>query len=258
LKRIKIIYVDDVSHALLSVQSRLKASCDVYPAKTTEILYEILEKVIPDLILLDINMPETDGYDVLRQLKGDFRYSDIPVVFLTAKNDKNSILEGIKLGAADYLTKPISDEKLLECIELQVNPEKREANKPIVLAVDDNPIMLKSISYILRDLYTVRTLATPEKLHSLLEHITPDLFLLDYNMPVLNGFDLAIMIRALPEHEKTPIIFISTEGTIDYVSVAVHLGASDFLVKPVDEVLLREKVTAHLEDYIIRRRLRPQ
>jgi PleD family two-component response regulator len=201
-------------------------------------------------------MPETDGYEVLRQLKADANYTFIPVVFLTSKSDRNSLLAGIKLGAADYLTKPISDAKLLECIEQQVDIAKQEANKPIILAVDDNPSILKTLSYILRDMYTIRTLATPEKLQSILARIVPDLFLLDYNMPILNGFDLAIMIRALPEHEKTPIIFITTEGSMDTVSVAVNVGASDFIVKPVDEKLLCEKVTAHLEDYIIRRRLR--
>jgi putative two-component system response regulator len=256
MSRKKIIYLDDVSFSLLSMQDRLKHRHDVYPAKTSEDLFLLLEKIDPDLILLDISMPGENGFEVLSRLKSYPHYADIPVVFFTSNNDRNSLLKGMKLGSADYLTKPITNEKLLKTIELHLDPEHRKSLKPVILAVDDNPSILKTINSFLHDRYTVRTLAAPEKLQGLLEVFTPDLFLLDYNMPVLNGFDLAILIRSLPNHENTPIIFITTEGSVDYVLVAVHLGASDFIVKPIDEAILREKVAMHLDDYIIRRRLR--
>jgi len=252
----KIIYVDDINYSLISLKERLKARYEVFTAQSSEILFEILEKITPELILLDINMPEVDGYSILRQLKADPRYSYIPVIFVTSNDDRQSLITGMELGAVDYLTKPFTDAKLLECIEMHLNPEKRDANKPIILAVDDNPSILKSINFLLNDIYAVRTLAAPEKLQELLNIMVPDLFLLDCNMPVLNGFDLVLMIRGLPEHAATPIIFITTEGTIDNISVAMHLGASDFIVKPIDETILREKTAAHLADYIMRRRLR--
>jgi two-component system chemotaxis response regulator CheY len=98
----------------------------------------------------------------------------------------------------------------------------------------------------LRDKYKVITLPRPEKLKGLLSNTTPNLFLLDFNMPGISGFDLIPVIRGHPGHESTPIIFFTSEGTIDHLTVAVDLGVCDFIVKPVDMDVLREKVAKHL------------
>ena len=126
-------------------------------------------------------------------------------------------------------------------------------DKPVILAVDDNSSVLKSINFFLRELYTVRTLVDPEKLQGLLEAITPDMFIFDYNMPELNGFDLIRLIRSVPEHENTPVIFITSEGKAEHISEALSLGACDYFVKPIDGELLREKVAIHLDGYLQRR-----
>jgi two-component system chemotaxis response regulator CheY len=65
-------------------------------------------------------------------------------------------------------------------------------------------------------------------------------------MPVLNGFDLIPMIRALPDHKDTPIIIITTEGTKDHVNEALTIGASDFIVKPFKPKELNDKVSKHI------------
>ena len=122
-----------------------------------------------------------------------------------------------------------------------------EAIKPVVLVVDDNPSILKSVNFFLREKYTVSTLPEPKKIEELLTKITPDLFILDCNMPDLNGFDLVPIIRNLPEHKDTPIIFLTGEDTNENFSEAIQLGASAFLTKPIDENLLREKAAEYLE-----------
>jgi len=123
---------------------------------------------------------------------------------------------------------------------------ENEAVKPVILAIDDNPSILKSINFFLRDDYTVSTLPEPTKILDLLAMITPDLFILDCNMPELDGFDLVPIIRSQPGHEDTPIIFLTGEGTQKNLTDAMQLGASDFLVKPIDENLLREKVAKYI------------
>ena len=256
MTRKSIILVDDVNFHLLSTKERLKKYYDIYPAQSAEALFELLTQTRPDLILLDVNMPGSDGFETLKKLKADERYSAIPVIFLSSKNDKKSVIQGMKCGAYDFITKPYNDADMIACIESLFDPTKRDANKPVILAVDDNPSMLKSIYFLLGNKYRVYTLPEPEKIKELLKMVTPDLFLLDCNMPVLNGFDLVPIIREIPAHDDTPIIFLTAEGSVDNLSVAVHLGASDFLVKPVDENLLHEKVSLNLENYMIRRRIR--
>jgi PleD family two-component response regulator len=255
-KRRKIIIVDDVSFHLMSMRERLRKYYEVYPAQSAEALFELLKQIVPELILLDVNMPDCDGYEIIKDLKSDFNYSSIPVIFLSGKDDRQSIITGMKLGAVDYIRKPCTDVELHECIEFQLDPNKRNEAKPIVLAVDDSPSVLKSVNYILQGQNKVYTLPKPSQLTALLGMITPDLFLLDCNMPDLSGFDLVSIIRKLPGHEETPIVFLTAIGTMDNVSVAASLGACDFLIKPIDETLLREKISLHLKDYIMLRRLR--
>ena len=252
----KIIMVDDVSFTLISVKERLKQKYEIFPAQSVEILFEMLDNIFPDLILLDINMPEVDGYEAIRRLKEDPSYKEIPVIFLTARNDKHSIKKGMKLGAADFVIKPFTDAELSDCIDYQLSADKREIVKPVVLAVDDNQSILQSVNSMLDDMCKVYTLPEPEKLQTLLQHITPDLFILDCNMPVLNGFELVPIIREIPDHEETPIMFLTSDGTPDNVYVATNLGASGFVVKPIDKDLLRERVSNCLSDFMIRRRVR--
>jgi len=129
-----------------------------------------------------------------------------------------------------------------------IGEDKKEApvGKPVILAVDDSPVILKSVSSLLSDEYKVYMLAKSVLLEKTLSQITPDLFLLDYNMPIINGFDLIPIIRGFEEHSDTPIIFLTSEGTIDNISGAVMLGACDFIVKPVQPELLKERISRHL------------
>jgi len=115
--RKKIIVVDDLSIQLLSTRKRLKEHYEVYPAQSADILFEALENIRPELILLDLNMPDTDGYETLKKLKADSRYADIPVILFTSENKKEVLEKGKSLGAADYVTKPYSNADLIECIE---------------------------------------------------------------------------------------------------------------------------------------------
>jgi len=253
----KIIIVDDVNYHLLSVKERLKHRYEIFPAQSAEILFEVLGKVAPDLILLDIQMPDVDGYQVIEKLKGDNKYREIPVVFFTGKNDKKSALKGMALGAADYLTKPVDTDKLIDCIENQLNLARKNAITPIILAVDDSPLILQSINQALRNKYTVYTVPRPELVMEVLKKVTPDLFILDLQMPRVTGFELIPIIRSSALNKDTPIIFMTTEATNDNIMIAIHHHkVADFIVKPVDEKILREKVALHLGDFMIRRSIR--
>ena len=98
----------------------------------------------------------------------------------------------------------------------------------------------------LRDQYKVITLPRPEKLQEILQNTKPDLFLLDYKMPGMSGFDLTSVIRSFSEHKDTPIVFLTSSGTVDHLIAAVDLGASDFIVKPFNMDVLREKVAKNI------------
>ena len=118
--RHKIILVDDNMANLTMGRNMLKTFYEVYPAPSAAKLFEILENVLPDLILLDIVMPEMNGYEAIKKMKADPRFANIPVIFLTSRNDESSELEGFNLGAADYVSKPFSAPLLLKRITNQL------------------------------------------------------------------------------------------------------------------------------------------
>jgi len=247
--RKKVICVDDMNFSLISIKKALEAHYEVYLAESNTKLYKILEKVTPDLIVLDVNMPDIDGYETIKDLKADKRFSNIPVIFLTCNSDKESVVKGLSLGAAAFMIKPFNALKLLECINNQLNPkevkkakdEKNDYN-PNVLVVDDMTSMLRTVHHALHDRYNVFLISKSEVVIDFLQNNKPDLILLDYLMPGLSGFDLIPLIRGLPAYIDIPIIIITTEGTIRNVNDAIARGASDFIVKPFDPKELNYKV----------------
>jgi PleD family two-component response regulator len=253
--RWKIIIVDDVNYTLQATKNRLKKHYQVFVAQSTNRLFEYLELFIPDLILLDINMPHIDGFETIKMLKEHPPTSGIPVVFVTSQKEKSVVIKGMSMGAVDFVFKPFSDNKLIDCIEHHLNPDLKDTYRPKILAVDDHPSVLKSLSYTLSSQYTVYTLNDPKKLEKLLEDIKPDMFLLDYNMPDLNGFQLSTFIRKSLIFSTTPIIMITAEGTLDRIMDASCYGMTDFIVKPYTDAILREKVALHLVNHMFWRRV---
>jgi putative two-component system response regulator len=114
----KTIYlVDDNITNLTLGKNTLVKHYKVFTLNSGASLLKFLEKGIPDLILLDVEMPEMNGYEVIKIIKSKNETKDIPVIFLTAKTDGDSELEGLSLGAIDYITKPFSPSLLLKRIE---------------------------------------------------------------------------------------------------------------------------------------------
>jgi putative two-component system response regulator len=109
--------VDDDPVHLNTGKDILKNLYNIFPIPSGKKLFELLEKVSPDLILLDIEMPEMDGYEVIKKLKADGKTADIPVIFLSAHIDPSHELEGLGLGAVDYVFKPFSPILLIRRIE---------------------------------------------------------------------------------------------------------------------------------------------
>ncbi|MDR0937526.1 MAG: response regulator [Oscillospiraceae bacterium] len=134
-ERKKIMIVDDNVTNLTTGKEMLRDKYKVYPIPSAVVMFDLLKSISPDLILLDIEMPVTNGYDALRRLKDEPKWADIPVIFLTAKTDEGSELEGLSLGAIDYVTKPFSAPLLLKRIENYLISESRKRRLDEYIAV---------------------------------------------------------------------------------------------------------------------------
>lgn len=116
-----VLAVDDVPLNLLLVEKMLsKFKFRIRKAANGRIALEEIAKERPDLILLDLMMPEVDGFEVLRQVRENPETADIRIVILSALNSTEDIVKGYQLGANDFITKPIIIEKLVNCVATQL------------------------------------------------------------------------------------------------------------------------------------------
>jgi putative two-component system response regulator len=121
-----VLLVDDNPANLIAGEGVLEDKYEVLTAGSAEEMFALLEKKLPAIILLDINMPGMNGYEAIAKLKASPDTADIPVIFLTAKSDTESELEGLRLGAADYVSKPFSPPILLKRIENHLTMEAQK------------------------------------------------------------------------------------------------------------------------------------
>ena len=144
-----ILIVDDVSRNLQVVGSFLReAEFDVSAASSGKQALAIAADAVPDLILLDIMMPEMDGYETCRRLKADEKTKDIPVIFLTAKTAHEDIVQGFEFGAVDYITKPFQRQELLARVRVHV--ELRRSRLELAQLVHDKDRLFSIIAHDLR------------------------------------------------------------------------------------------------------------
>lgn len=122
VRKPKIFIVDDIMKNLQVIGGILmEESFDIAMATNGIQALNMVKNIMPDLILLDVMMPDMNGYQVCEKLKSDPEVAHIPVIFLTAKSDTEDIIQGFKIGGVDYITKPFKKEELLVRIKTHID-----------------------------------------------------------------------------------------------------------------------------------------
>lgn len=109
MEKLRILAVDDNSISLAAIEQELKRDYEVIPVNSGERALQYLKRERPNLILMDIQMAQKSGIETLREIRGMDRCRDIPVIMLTSKQDKASVVESSKLGVFDYVIKPFKE-----------------------------------------------------------------------------------------------------------------------------------------------------
>jgi len=195
----------------------------------------------PDMISLDIRLPDLDGFEVLELLKRDVETADIPVVVVSVVPDAE---RGLRLGAVDYLTKPVDQEILLRAVDRCL------AQREVVLVVDDDKETQQLLRTALRARgLTVRATRQGDRALRLAQELHPGLILLDLKLPGMDGFAVLEQLKGNTRTADIPVIvmtgsFSETEGKAQAVEA---LGALRFLTKPFSVEELAEEIS-HLVD----------
>ena len=160
----------------------------------------------PDAITLDVLMPRVDGWTVLSTLKADERTEGIPVLMLTMGDEKNL---AYSLGAADFLTKPITRERLVSALD------RVRCHEPIckVLLVEDDPdARMITRGSLEKERWSVVEAQDGREGLKCLGEETPDIVLLDLNMPNMDGFEFAEAMRSDPRWREIPIVVLTARS----------------------------------------------
>ena len=112
-----IFVVDDKNINLQTADEALSGIYDVFTLVSASAMFDLLNNIKPDLILLDIMMPGIDGFEALKKLKADERYAQIPVIFLTSQKDEDTKIRGFEAGIIDCIIKPFFNSVLLDRVK---------------------------------------------------------------------------------------------------------------------------------------------
>lgn len=257
----KILIVDDVCENIHAMMNALRDDYAIIAATDGEKALQLANQE-PDLILLDIKMPDMDGYEILRRLKADPATANIPVIFVTALSDTADEAKGLKLGAVDYITKPINPDllklRIMTQLELLHYHQKIAAIRAAhnggskiqscILIVDDVPENIHGLISSLSDEYRILVANNGARAIEIVQsQPPPDLVLLDILMPEMDGYEVCRAIKSMPEGEGLPVLFLSVlDDSVDKV-LGFSIGAADYIAKPFDIDEVRARVRTHLE-----------
>lgn len=262
-RRPRILIVDDAHENLHALMNILRDDYVISAATSGEKALELAQREPrPNLILLDVTMPGMNGYSVLSELKTNPATAEIPVIFVTALAEAADDARGLKIGAADYITKPVNPDLLrmrvrtqLELQRYRQNPvmfgvvAHAESGRPYsLLVVDDVPANIYELLEALKDSYRIQVANSGAKALEIVHGSTPpDLILLDVLMPEMDGYEVCRRIKSTPEGKNIPVIFVTVADAVEEKLKGFELGAADYITKPFDIDEVRARIRTHLE-----------
>ncbi|MCC8933883.1 MULTISPECIES: PleD family two-component system response regulator [Rhizobiaceae] len=257
----RILVVDDVPANVKLLEARLMAEYfDVLTASNGRDALDICDRTQVDVILLDIMMPEMDGFEVCERLKSSPRTAHIPVVMVTALDQPSDRVRGLKAGADDFLTKPVNDLQLISRVkslvrlktlsdELRIRHDTtrqagmddilrlqdgRLEEQAHVLLVDSRAASQERIIKSLKPIAEVFAMSDPQAAVFEAAENTFDLIIVNCNLEDYDPLRLCSQIRSLERTRFIPILLITEQGDEQMIIRALDLGVNDYIVRPLD------------------------
>ena len=205
-----------------------------------------IDRDAPTVVLLDpdITHPTTDSLKLLAKLT--HQTPAVPVLVFTSHDRLTDRLEVAQLGGHSFLRKPSPVAQVLKAVAQAV--QQAEAAKQRVMVVDDNPQILATLKGLLEPWgLSVTTLDDPQQFWETLESCSPDLLILEMNMPSLSGVELCQIVRNDSRWGSLPIVFLTTHPNVETIDRVYAVGADDFVSKPIAGSELVSRVINRLE-----------
>ncbi len=279
----RVLVVDDIPANVKLLEARLSAEYfDVVTAMSGRDALAICDRAECDLVLLDVMMPDMDGFEVCRRLKSNPVTHHIPVIMVTALDQPSDKVRGLEAGADDFLPKPISELALIARVrslarlkmvtdelrmrvltshEIGIESPEREAvadtgRNGRVLIVDDRPASYERIAATLAKEHDVEVEADPSQALFHAADGNYDLLIVSLGLENFDALRLCSQIRSLDRTRNLPILAITEPDNTARMLRGLEIGVNDFLIRPVDknELLARTRSQVRKRRYTERLR----
>ncbi len=278
----RVLVVDDLPTNVKVLEAKLAAEYfTVITATSGAEALAAAKESAPDIILLDVMMPEMDGFEVCRRLKADTETAHIPVVMVTALSDISNRVMGLEAGADDFLTKPVHDVTLFARIrslarikraidewrmqeetygQLGVTDEGEGLDltdhpKGSVLVVEPDEFVGQRLAAVLdEDGQTVACVTTANAAMESLTNGAFDLIITSLYLQESDGLRLCSQLRALDEFRTMPVLLVIEPEEVGGLAKGFELGINDYLIRPVDANELKVRVRTQLRQKRYRER----
>ena len=252
----KVLTIDDSKTLRMLIGKHLAPfGVEMLQAENGELGVAIARETLPDVILLDYNMPIMDGYHTLIELKTDPAMKPIPVIMLTTETVKETVIKLLKLGLKDYIAKPFTRDVLLQKLNpilglyegTEIPPEKPMApnipelstgpTKPAILAVDDKPVILEQLKAHLSEHYSIIAADSGKSAISAISHSRFDFMLLDLNLPDMSGIEVldAYLKSNRNGASVRKVAAMTLRASQSDIDQAMNAGIGLFLYKPFND-----------------------
>lgn len=256
----QLLLVDDDQSAIQVMSRMLSHYPDQRFATSGEAALRLAREAVPDLILLDADMPGMTGLDVCRALKADPALDRVPVIFVTSYGVPELEAEALKLGAGDYVAKPLIAAQLTSRVRAQLRAKVRaeaqqrdwldagveaiepDDDRPRLLIVDDDAGAIRLLRHTLEDIGDFYFAKSGEEALDLAASIDPHLVLLDMQLSGVDGFAVCAGLKTQRPFEHVPIVFVTRVADAANEMRALDLGAADVITKPFSPIVLCARV----------------
>ncbi len=264
----RVLVVDDVPANVKLLEARLSAEYfDVVTAMSGEEALAICERADCDIVLLDVMMPDMDGFEVCRRLKTSPTTHHLPVVMVTALDQPSDRVRGLEAGADDFLTKPVSDVALIARVR-SLSRLKMMTDELRMRAVTSRDIGIESperearatssehIAAMLSGEHAAEIEADPTAALFHAAEGNYDLLIVSLGLDNFDGLRLCSQVRSLDRTRNVPILVVADAENNSRVVRGLEIGVNDYLARPIDrnEMLARVRTQIRKKRYTERLR----
>jgi two-component system cell cycle response regulator len=279
----RVLVVDDVPANVKLLEARLSAEYfDVTTAYSGAEALALCERAECDIVLLDVMMPDMDGFEVCRRLKSNPATHHIPVVMVTALDQPSDRVRGLEAGADDFLTKPVTDVALVSRVrtlarlkmvtdelrmralttkEIGIQSPEREAvadtgRNGRILIVDDRQTSYERIVATLSNEHTVDVETDPNEALFHIAEGNYDLVIVSLGLKDFDGLRLCSQVRSLERTRNVPILAVAEADNNARLVRGLEIGVNDYLIRPIDKNEMLARVRTQIKKKRYTERLR--